>query len=280
MLVVLPVVGANLVLETRWWAINSAPLVVWTLGLSTLLGLVAWKLRSATPGGAFAGAAITASMMFSTASFPYSPWRTALAPVLALLVLTSLSTRIGRAQKERLGLAEERTGRSAAQVAANLGVAALVCCEVFQSGIVNSGWVSPLGTGYTLVFAPMLAALCEAAADTVSSEIGQVFGGRPMLITTLKRVYPGTNGAITIAGTLAGAIAACAVAALGAFALHGNIALFAIASAGGLFGLFFDSLLGATIEQRGWLNNDLVNFLSTAGAAAVALLLLALIPHP
>jgi uncharacterized protein (TIGR00297 family) len=279
MLVVLPVVGANLVLETRWWAINSAPLVIWTLGLSTLLGLVAWKLRSATPGGAFAGAAITASMMFSTASFPYAPWRSALVPVLALLALTSISTRIGRAQKEHLGLAEERQGRSAAQVAANLGVSALIACEVVQSSILDSGWVSPLGAGYALVFAPMLAALCEAAADTVSSEIGQVLGRRPRMITTLMRVDPGTNGAITLAGTVSGAIASCTVAAFGVFALRGNIALFAIASAGGLFGLFFDSLLGATLERRGWLNNDLVNFLSTASAAAFALLLLALIPH-
>ena len=50
--------------------------------------------------------------------------------------------------------------------------------------------------------------------------------------------------------------------------------------AGGVFGLFFDSLLGATLERRGWLNNDTVNFLSTAGAAAFALALLALLHRP
>jgi uncharacterized membrane protein len=38
-----------------------------------------------------------------------------------------------------------------------------------------------------------------------------------------------------------------------------------------VFGLFFDSLLGATLEDRGWLNNDGVNFLSTASAAVVTL---------
>jgi uncharacterized membrane protein len=55
--------------------------------------------------------------------------------------------------------------------------------------------------------------------------------------------------------------------------------MFWIAGAGGIFGLFFDSLLGATLEGRGWLNNDAVNFLSTASAAAFALGLLALLPH-
>ncbi len=279
LLVVLPAVGANLVLEAHWWAVHSAPLAVWTIGLSMLLGLVAWKMRSATPGAAIAGAAITATMMFSTASFPYQPWRTAIVPVLTVLVLTSIATRLGRAGKERMGLAEERQGRAASQVAANLGVAALVSCEVVQSWMTDHHLIAQVGLAQMLVFAPALAALAEAAADTVSSEIGQVMGGQPLMITTLRRVEPGTDGAISLAGTLAGVIAAGVVAALGAWALHGSLTLLALGWAGGVFGLFFDSLLGATLEQRGWLNNDLVNFLSTASAAGFAMGVLALIPR-
>ena len=108
-----------------WW--TQAPAVVlWALGLSGLLGLVAWKLRTATPAAAATGAIITASLMFSTFVFPYQPWNTALVPVLAVLLLTSLATRFGRRRKERLGTAEKRHGRGASQVAANLGMAALV----------------------------------------------------------------------------------------------------------------------------------------------------------
>jgi uncharacterized protein (TIGR00297 family) len=280
LLVVLPAVGANLVLEVHWWAVNSAPLAVWSVGLSVLLGLVAWKMRSAMVGAAIAGAAITATMMFSTASFPYQPWRTAIIPVLAVLVLTSFATRLGRSNKERMGLAEERHGRVASQVAANLGIAALVSSEVVQSWMTDHHLIVQAGLAQMLVFAPALAALAEAAADTVSSEIGQVMGGRPLMITTLKRVEPGTDGAISLAGTFAGAIAAGIVAAAGAWALHGSATLLALSWAGSVFGLFFDSLLGATLEQRGWLNNDLVNFLSTASAAAFALGVLALLPHP
>jgi len=101
------------------------------------------------------------------------------------------------------------------------------------------------------------------------------------MITTLRRVAPGTDGGVTAAGTLAGILAAAIVAAAGALtAFPGGLEMPLVACAGGIFGLFFDSLLGATLERRGWLGNDLVNFLSTASASAFTLLLLALLPHP
>jgi uncharacterized protein (TIGR00297 family) len=100
------------------------------------------------------------------------------------------------------------------------------------------------------------------------------------MITTLREVDPGTDGAISVAGTLTGVVAAAVVAAAGAFALRGGRTMFAVSCAGGVFGLLFDSLLGANLEQRGWLNNNAVNFLSTAAAAAFALGLLAFLPGP
>ena len=122
-----------------------------------------------------------------------------------------------------------------------------------------------------------LAALAEAAADTVSSEIGQVLGGRPRMITTMRAVEPGKDGAVSIAGTLAGLVAAAIVAGAGSWALRGDWTLFKLSCAGAVFGLVFDSLLGATLEKRGWLNNDAVNFLSTASAAGIALATMAVV---
>jgi uncharacterized protein (TIGR00297 family) len=268
LLVVLPFVGADLVLESRFWYFEEPRVVAWTFGLSASLGLLTWILRAATPAASATGAAITAALMFSTAPIPFDPWHTAIVPVLAVSLLAFAATRVGRARKEQLGTAEKRKGRSASQVAANLGLAALACGEAAKIWAFGT---RSLALGLEPLFAAALAALAEAAADTVSSEIGQVLGGQPRLLTTLGRVDAGRDGGISAAGTLAGVAAGVAVAALGAYALRGNARFFWVSTAGAVFGLFFDSLLGATLEQRGWLNNDGVNFLSTASAAVVAL---------
>jgi uncharacterized protein (TIGR00297 family) len=273
LLLVLPFVGAGLVLHVHWWWTQSPAVVVWALGLSGVLALVVLRVRAATVGGALTGAALTASLMFSTVSFPYRPWNTALPAVLAVSALAWLATKAGRATKERLGTAEAKRGRVAAQVAANLGMAALLSFEPAQAWVADH--LHATRTAQGLVFALGLAALAEAAADTVSSEIGQVLGGRPVMITTLSRVDPGTDGGVSLAGTAAGMVAGALVAAIGAMALSGGGALFFVSWIGGVFGLLFDSVLGATLERRGWLNNDAVNFVSTASAAGLALLLMA-----
>lgn len=274
LLAVLPFAGTEVVLDCYWWGTQASPVDIWVIGLSALLGLITWRLRAATPAAALTGALITASLMFSTAVVPYEPWHTALIPTLAVSVLAFVATLAGRRKKERLGTAEGRMGRSASQVAANLGLAALVSSSPVQSWLMDSTWLPHHATTQTMLFALAVAALAEAAADTVSSEIGQVLGGRPRMITSFKAVDPGRDGAITVAGTLAGLVAAAIVAYAGTFALGGGWILFTLSCAGAVFGLFFDSVLGATLEHRGLLNNDAVNFLSTASAAGFALAVL------
>ncbi len=279
LLLVFPFVGADVVLQTRWWATQMPSVAIWSLSLSALLGLVAFKLRSATAGAALAGAAITASLMFATVLFPYMPWKTALVPVLVLLVMTALATRAGRKHKESLGTAESKRGRAAAQVAANLGVAAIVSNTLVLSWMVKQTWLPEAKVFPAAAFCLGLAALAEAAADTVSSELGQILSGSPRMITTFRKAEPGTDGAISLGGTVAGVLAAGLVAASGTWALSGGWWMLAVCWAAGVFGLFFDSLLGATLERCGWINNDAVNFLSTASAVAFALGLLAAVPH-
>ena len=278
LLLVLPFAAAGLVLQTHWWATQSPPVAIWTIGLSLLLALVVLKVRAATLPGALTGAVICASLMFSTVTFPYVPWQTGLPPLLAVSLLAWFATRIGREKKEQLGTEEQRHGRSATQVAANLGLAALVSYQLTQSWLIDSSWFHHRALAPMSGFGLGIAALAEAAADTVSSEIGQFLGGRPRMITSLRSVDPGTDGAITLAGTGAGVIAAGVVAGIGTSALRAGLAFFWISSSAAVFGLLFDSLLGATLERRGLLNNDAVNFVSTASAAAFALALLAFLP--
>jgi len=292
--VVFSAVGANVVFELSGWGMPLLPIAVdWTVGLSALLALVAWRQRAATPWAAVAGASIAISLTLSTLPDNdyrfYAPWRTAMVPLVVLMVLTSMATRLGRTHKEQMGTAERRQGRAPSQVAANLGFATIVSMLsvllwLGRLGIVQLGFsrlhgLSGTFWGSTLPFTAGIAALAESAADTVSSEVGQVFGKGPRMVTTLRLAKPGTDGAITVIGTLAGVLAGAVVSAAGAAALSGSWEMFAIASAAAVFGLLFDSLLGATIERRGWLNNDAVNFLSTASAAAFALGLMAILPH-
>jgi uncharacterized protein (TIGR00297 family) len=232
-------------------------------------------LQAATPGGAVCGGMICFLITLWTRSLTEPILRTGLTPLILLFVLTFFSTRAGRKKKARTGLAEGRRGRSAAQVIANLSVAAVsvspqavnqvqrwmaYCCV---SGLLDA-WA------FQVVKVMCVAALVEATADTVSSEIGQAFGGHPMLIIGLRRVEPGTDGGMTSLGSGAGVAAGALVAIAGGWAIHLSLQAVLTTLGAGICGLFFDSLLGATVERRGWIGNDLVNFTSTLFAAVLA----------
>jgi uncharacterized protein (TIGR00297 family) len=219
---------------------------------SFAFALVVWLLRSATLSAAGVGFLVCAILAQSptvwTGFAPLPVFHPAIPALVMLFVLTFAATRFGRKKKERRGVAEARSGRRASQIVANLGVAAL--CALI-------GW-----------YDGCIAAMAEATADTVSSEIGQALGGPTWMLTSLQRVPSGVDGGISLAGTLAGILAAGVVVAAGALhhALWQDEAfVFAAACAG----LFFDSFLGATVERRGWVGNDLVNFTSTLFAAAI-----------
>jgi uncharacterized protein (TIGR00297 family) len=112
--------------------------------------------------------------------------------------------------------------------------------------------------------------LAEAATDTVASEIGQTRGGTALLITTWRRVPSGTDGAVTFLGTIAGALAGLAIAGVAAaMGLIGSNQPW-IAAASGFVGMLADSVLGATCQRRGWINNEAVNFFGTLVAAGLA----------
>jgi len=145
--------------------------------------------------------------------------------------------------------------RRAAQVFANGGIAA--ACALLARW--NGAWLPPFA-----------GALAAAAADTWSTEIGARSAGLPRLLTSWRQVPAGTDGGVTLLGSTGGALGALTIAlAALPLGLVRRTALLPVAL-GGVVGTGFDSLLGATLQRRSWLNNDAVNLLATAAGAAVA----------
>jgi len=261
-------------------ALSPAFLIVAST-ISILFALLVSHLRAATLAGSLSGGMICLLLTFwtssptaallgaqSTHTVSHPVLHTALTPLFLLFVCTFAATRSGRRHKTASGLAESRRGRSASQIIANLSAAALFAA--ISGVLVHHGYPTALNlTGRLLA----LAALAEATADTVSSEVGQAFGGQPRMLLTLQRVPIGTDGAVTTLGTVAGILAAALITLDGAWAMHLSSHLALAAVIGAIAGLFFDSLLGSTVERRGWIGNDLVNFSSTLFAAAAAALI-------
>jgi len=213
---------------------------------------LAYALGMVSRGGALGG------LLVGTATY------TSLGPrgfaVLALFVVGgSLLTRLGYASKQRAGMAQEHGGRRGARNAiANCAVATL--CAILAGA-----------TGSEAFAAAFVASLGAAFADTAESEIGQLSGRRPRLITTLRKVPPGTDGAISLPGTLAGIAAAGLTAALalvlGMLAAPGSALLVATTA---FLGTLADSLIGARYPRFG---NEATNVLCTLVAALLALTL-------
>lgn len=178
-------------------------------------------------------------------------------------VAATASSRVGLVRKTRLGIAEEKGGRRGAGNAfANCGVAAIAALLAMTSRYPAESLLA------------MTAALVAGASDTVASEVGKAWGRRTFLITSLRRVPPGTTGAMSLEGTIAGIVSAALLTwiahALGLIAAAAIVAVVIAATAGALV----ESVLGATLERPGILNNDMLNFINTA-VAAIAVLWLA-----
>ena len=150
--------------------------------LTVAFTLLARVVRGVTNSGAVAGA-------FSCFVLYVGGGPGAFAALITVFALAWITTRLGYARKQKLGTAERREGRKASQVLANLGVA--TACAA----------ASIISHDRTIFLLAMAAALSEAAADTVSSEVGQAFGEKARLITTWRSVPAGTDGGVSLIGT-------------------------------------------------------------------------------
>ncbi len=180
----------------------------------------------------------------------------------AFFLLGVLATSWKLNQKISEGLAEAQKGkRTATQVFANAGAAAI-------TGLI--AWILPeLSLNASLV---MAACFASATADTISSELGNVYGKRFYTVLTLKKATKGANGVISLEGTLAGCAGSCIISVIYSLWQGWSIDLLFIVIAG-TFGNLIDSILGAALENTGYISNNAVNFLNTCAGAVFILIL-------
>jgi uncharacterized protein (TIGR00297 family) len=227
----------------------------WAIVVNAGVSFLGYKARTVSTSGTIGGAII------GTIIFAAGGWRAWLM-LFVTFALASIASRLGLKRKVLLGIAEERGGRrGAGNAIANCGVAAVAAIVAISSRHPSSAWLA------------FVAALTAGGSDTVASEIGKAWGRSTFLITTMTRVRPGTPGAMSMEGTAAGVVAALGLASIGAaFGLTVSSTVIAVVI-GATVGALVESALGATLEAPGILNNDMLNFINTAVAAAVTLAL-------
>jgi uncharacterized protein (TIGR00297 family) len=231
------------------------------LALNGAIAVAAFLARAIDVAGACAAVAIGAAIT-TALGLP------GLAVMVSFFVLGTLATKLGYRVKVARGIAQERGGaRGWRHALANGAVPALVALLAA---------LAPPDLRPLLVLA-YAAAVATAAADTCSSEVGKAYGRRTFLITTLKPVAPGTEGAISLEGTLGGLAGGLVVGGMGAASgLYGWRAALLVGAAG-LFGSLAESVIGTFAGRRGWMDDNLLNATNTAiGATAVVLLARAL----
>jgi len=205
--------------------------------------------------------------------------------LLFFLLSSFLATRYRFALKEAMGVQEGIRGeRRSTNVLAN-GVALMAVAVL--------SLIQPPGFPRLISGVVFLSALSVAGSDTLASEIG-VLSRHTYLITNGKPVAPGTDGGVSLLGTLCALGAAVYTSVVGWFVLSYLAGIYGLRPTMplspvylilplgiGFLGCQIDSVIGATLERRGLVNKKTNNLISTVSGGILAyLILLAAGPLP
>lgn len=179
--------------------------------------------------------------------------------ILFYLVIGSSVTRIGKEIKEVRGIAEKRDGARGPENLWGSAFTAAVCAigyGIFPHTLWQLGYVASLST---------------KLADTTASEVGKAYGKTTYLITTLQAVPNGTEGAISLEGTIAGVIGSIAQALIGyGLGLITSPMELGLCITAAFIATNIESLIGAIWQSKyAWLTNEVVNgIMGVIGAVA------------
>jgi uncharacterized protein (TIGR00297 family) len=242
----------------------------WLIGgvINTALLAIAWRLpkKLLTPAGYLHAWALGVLIWGCLG------WR-GYTVMMAYFLAGSAVTRLGKARKEAAGIAEGRSGARGPENVWGSALAAAVCAGAIA-------WLQMLGNpAQADMWIPLLAlayvsSLSTKLSDTTASEVGKAYGQRTFLITTLTPVPAGTEGAVSLEGTLAGVMGSVVIALVGwgvGLISPWGIGLCLIAA---FIATTIESLIGATLQTKlTWLTNEVVNGLNTTVGAMLGLLL-------
>jgi uncharacterized protein (TIGR00297 family) len=187
---------------------------------------------------------------------------TGLAMLILFFILGSFATNWLITKKEELGIAENNSGRrTTGQVVANGGMAAILGAIAWYKP-----WLAPM------LKLLMAGGLSAATADTLSSELGSVYGHKFYDILSFKRSKPGPDGVVSLEGTLFGIAGSALIALIYSIGFGFGYTMLIVIVAGTV-GNLTDSFLGASLERKHLIGNNAVNFLNTTVGALMCLLL-------
>lgn len=227
--------------------------------LNTGLGLVGWKLVSKllTPAG------LVHAWILGVIVWGVLGW-TGYGVVLFYFLAGSAVTKVGMAEKEAAGIAEKRSGARGPENVWGSAASSTLCA---LATLVFPQYQPLFCLGYVSGFSTKL-------SDTTASEIGKAYGNRTFLITTLRPVPRGTEGAVSLEGTVAG-MAASVVIALLAWAvglISGVGVVWCVIAA--FIATNLESVIGATVQsQFNWLTNEVVNGINTLIGSTAAMVM-------
>ena len=228
-------------------------LVVGAVIVGFTFGYFAFRSKTADLSGLFSAALVGIILLVFANPFWFMI-------MLAFFILGSAATKYKYEYKKKIGVEQGQSGARGYR-------------NVFANGIVAAAAAVLFGVFQQPVFAVMyVGAVATAAADTLASEIG-VTGGVPYMITTLKKVPIGTNGGVTLTGESVALFGGLAISIVALFLKVITPEMAIICTLAGFFGTNLDSLVGATLENKGFLGNAGTNFLATVGGGLFAICL-------